>query len=190
MNNYTDISLCSKALLKIGASTISSYTDGTAEAEVAANLYPLIRDGMISGYPWSFATAQMTLPRLAEQPLADYKYAYQLPHDLLRIVSAGIGTRGRGIEYRVKENTLHTNAEKVNLTYIYQPGENNFPPFFCDALVAKLAAEFCLPLTESTARAEFLEKVAEDELNRARLIDSQQATPRKFEDFTLVEARL
>lgn len=189
MNNYTDISLCSKALLKIGASTISSYTDGTAEAEVAANLYPLIRDGMISSYPWSFATAQMTLPRLAEQPLADYKYAYQLPHDLLRIVSAGIGTRGRGIEYRVKENTLHTNAEKVNLTYIYQPGENNFPPFFCDALVAKLAAEFCLPLTESTTRAEFLEKMAEDELNRARLIDSQQATPRKFEDFTLVEAR-
>lgn len=75
------------------------------------------------------------------------------------------------------------------MTYIYQPGENNFPPFFCDALVAKLAAEFCLPLTESTTRAEFLEKVAEDELNRARLIDSQQATPRKFEDFTLVEAR-
>ncbi|MFR8205833.1 MAG: hypothetical protein ACLU99_05455 [Alphaproteobacteria bacterium] len=30
---------------------------------------------------------------------------------------------------------------------------------------------------------------AEDELARARLTDSQQATPRRFEDFTLVEIR-
>lgn len=189
MTNYTDISLCSKALLKIGASTIASYEDGTAEAEVASNLYPVIRDGLLSVYPWSFAVAQTSLGRLAENPLADYQYAYQLPNDLLRIISAGGHGQGRGLEYRVSETTLHTNSKRVNLTYIFRPAESSFPAFFADALVSRLAAEFCLPLTESASRAEYLAKKANDDITKARLIDSQQATPQRFEDFTLVEVR-
>lgn len=190
MTTYTDIGLCSKALLKLGATSIASFEDGTAEAEISSNLYPLIRDGMLSSYPWSFAVAQVTLGRLYDSPLADYQYAYQLPNDMLRIVSAGTQSRGRGLEYCIKENTLHTNSSHVVLTYIFRALENSFPPFFSDALVARLAAEFCLPLTESSSRAEFLYKLAEEELKKARLIDAQQATPKKFEDFTLTEVRL
>ena len=88
---YTDISICSNALLKIGAESITSFLDGTAEAEVAANLYPLIRDGLLASYPWSFAVGQKSLPRLAGVPLADYSYAYRLPNDFLRVLSAGSG---------------------------------------------------------------------------------------------------
>lgn len=189
MNNYTDISLCSRALLKLGALGISSFEEGTAEAEISANLYPLVRDSMLSSYPWSFAVAQIWLGRLDAKPLADYQYAYQLPIDMLRIISAGSGQRGQGLEYRVAEQTLHTNSPQVTLTYIFRPQENTFPPFFCDALVARLASEFCLPLTESTSRAEYLAKISSEELTKARLIDAQQATPRKFEDFTLVGIR-
>lgn len=189
MNNYTDIGLCSRALLKLGVAGISSFNDGTAEAEISANLYPLIRDGLLSSYPWSFATSQDTLGRLQENPLADYKYAYQLPNNLLRIISAGNGSKGKGLEYRVSEDTLHTNSPEVTLTYIFRPSEDIFPAFFCEALISKLAAEFCLPLTESTSRAEYLYKKGESDAQKSRLIDSQQATPRKFEDFTLVEVR-
>lgn len=186
---YTEISLCSNALLKIGAESITSYQDGTAEAEVASNLYPVIRDGLLSSYPWSFAVGQKNLPRLADFPMVDYTYAYLLPNDFLRAISAGGGRLGRGIEYRIIENRLHTNAPEVNLTYIFRPHESMFPAFFCETLIAKLASEFCLPLTESTSRAELLRKIATDMENKAHLIDSQQATPKKFEDFTLVEAR-
>lgn len=101
---YTDISICSNALLKIGAESITSFLDGTAEAEVAANLYPMIRDGLLASYPWSFAVGQKSLPRLAGVPLADYSYAYRLPNDFLRVLSAGSGRCGRGIEYRIVEN--------------------------------------------------------------------------------------
>lgn len=79
--SYTDVSLCSKALLKIGAQTITSFEDGTAESEVAANLYPLTRDGLLASYPWSFAVAQKRLGRLDLTPVADFKRAYQLPAD-------------------------------------------------------------------------------------------------------------
>lgn len=186
---YTDVSLCSKALLKIGAQTITSFEDGTAEAEVAANLYPITRDGLLSSYPWSFAVVQKKLARLDHKPIADFNYAYQLPSDFLRIISAGSGRRGQGIEYRIYENKIYTDSSEVIITYIYRAAENLFPTFFSEALVSKLAAEFCIPLTESSSRAEYLAKKSETEIKQARLVDAQQATPLKFEDFTLVEAR-
>jgi hypothetical protein len=55
--------------------------------------------------------------------------------------------------------------------------------------VARLAAEFCLPLTESQSRAEMLFRLAETELRGARLVDSQQDTPRAIEHFPLVDVR-
>ena len=92
---YTNIGICSNALLKIGAEGITSFEDGTAEAEIACSLYPMLRDGLLSSYPWSFAKAQKTLPRLYNVPVADYQFAYLLPNDFLRVISAGSGSRGR-----------------------------------------------------------------------------------------------
>lgn len=183
------IALSSRALLKLGAAGIASFEEGTAESELAANLYPPTRDALLSAHPWNFATGQARLPRLAAEPVADFPYAYQLPADFLRALSAGPEGRGRGIEYRIAERRLHAAAESVVLTYIFRPDESAFPPFFDQALIARLAAEFCLPLTESTTRAEALHRLAEAEFRRVRLIDAQEDTPPAFEDYTLIGAR-
>jgi hypothetical protein len=185
----TPIALCSRALIKLGARPIASFVEGTVEAQVAAALYPSVRDALISAHPWSFATAQATLPRLAAAPVADLRYAHQLPVDFLRALSVGSGARGRGAEYRIVESTLQSDRDEVVLSYIFRPDESGFPPFFDSALIASLAAEFCLPITESTSRSELLYKLADGEFRRARLIDAQQDTPGRVEDFTLVEAR-
>lgn len=185
----TALALCSRALLRLGAQPVASLDEGTAEAEVAANLYAPVRDALLSAHPWSFATGQASLPRLAAVPQADAAYAFQLPPGFLRALSAGSAGRGRGMPYRIHEDRLHADAAAVTLTYIFRPDESGFPPFFAQALVARLAAEFCLPLTESASRAEMLFRLAENELRGARLIDSQQDTPRAIEDFPLVSVR-
>ncbi len=185
----TALALCSRALLKIGAQPIASLDEGTAEAEVAANLYPAVRDAMLSAYPWSFATAQATLPRLAARPVADFAHAFQLPPRFLRALSAGAPGSGRGITYRILESRLHADAPQVTLSYIFRPDESGFPAFFAGALAARLAAEFCLPLTENASRAEVLHRLAEQETRAARLADSQQATPRAVEDYPLIDVR-
>jgi hypothetical protein len=186
----TRIDLCSRALLKVGAQTIASFDEGTVEAEVAASLYPTVRDAVLSAHPWNFATLQMTLPKLAIGPLADFANAFQLPSDCIRVLSAGTGGRGQGIRYKVLQRKIHTDAEEVVLTYIFRPEELDFPPFFDMALIAQLAAEFCIPLTDSTSRWEGLQKLADAELRRARLIDAQEDTPPAVEDFTLIEGRV
>jgi hypothetical protein len=186
----SSIAICSRALLKLGADTIASFDEGTAEAEVAANLYPSTRDALLSAHPWSFATAQTTLARLTAEPLADFDVVYQLPADFLRALSAGAEGRGRGLDYRIHERRLHANVEPVVLTYVFRPDESAFPPFFDQTLIARLAAEFCIPLTESTSRAESLHKLAETEFRRAKTIDSQQDRPERFEGFSLADVRL
>ena len=182
------IALCSRALLRLGARSIASFDEGTAEAEVCANLYPVARDALLSAHPWNFATGQARLARLSAVPVADFSHAFQLPGDFLRVLSAGGGGRGRGLPYRIHERRLHANAETVTLTYIFRPDESTFPPFFDQALIHRLAADFCLPLTESTSRAELLEKIADASWRHARLIDAQEETPRAIEDFALIAA--
>ncbi len=184
-----DIALTSRALIRIGAAPITSFDDGSAQAEIAGALYGTVRDGLLSAYAWSFATGQIALSQLSTPPVADYDYAYQLPNDYLRAMSAGTGTRGRGLKYRISRGSLHTNSPTVVLTYVFRPQEEEFPPYFDQALIARLAAEFTIPITESTSRAEAMFRLAENEYERARQIDAQQDTPNSIENFSLVDVR-
>jgi hypothetical protein len=185
----TAVEICSTALLKLGAVPIQSFEDGTAEAEAGKRLYPVTRDALMAAYPWSFTIAQLALEPEAAPPAADYAFAYALPEDCLRVLSAGVGTGGRGLEYRVQGGKLLADAASLTLTYQRRVDEAELPAFFLGVLIARLAAELCLPLTESSSRAESLHQLAAAELRLARLLDSQQSTPQRVEDFTLIRAR-
>ncbi len=185
----SDVGLCARALIKIGAAPVTGFDEGTAESEIAGALYGQTRDALLSAYAWSFATGQVKLNRLEAEPLADYAYAFQLPNDFLRALSLGTSGRGRGQGYRVIGDVLHADASEVVLTYIYRPDEESFPPFFDQALIVRLAAEFTIPVTENTSRSEAMFSMAERDFARARQIDAQQDTPNKLEDFTLVNVR-
>lgn len=186
---FTSIDLCSRALTKIGAKSIASFSESCAEADVAEQLYESTLEGLLSSHPWRFALTQRELTRLSETPTSDYKYAYALPNDFLRAISAGSKGYGKGLDYRLVGNQLHTDSESVILTYLFKPNEVNFPPFFAQMVISWLAAEFCLPLTESTNRTEHLRKIAESDFARAKTIDSQQSVPSAFQDFSLIEVR-
>ncbi len=183
------IGICARALTKLGANTISSFSENATEAAVANQLYDTTLNALLAAYPWRFALAQRKLARLNAAPTADFRFSYALPNDCIRIISAGASTRDSGLNYRVFNNQLHADSEQAVLTYIRRPTEDKFPAFFIQALVAKLAAVFCLPLTESTARTDYLKKEADAEIASARLIDSHQAVPPSFQDFSLIEVR-
>lgn len=184
------IALASRALIKIGARPIAGFDDASVEAEVAGALYGPARDALLSAHPWSFATRQARLNRLAQAPLGDFAHAFQLPEDFLRALSCGTGVRGRGIDYRIARRAVHCDAEAALLTFVFRPLEADCPPFFDQALIARLAAELCIPLTESTTRAEMMTRLAEEELRRARLIDAQQDTPQRIDGFALTDSRM
>lgn len=187
--SLSDVELCNAALVKIGARPIAGFADAGAEALCAGRLYPIIRDALLSAHPWSFTLAQATLLPQVGEPVADYGRSFALPADHLRTISAGYGGSARGLSYRIQGTLLLASSDAVVIAYQRRAEEGTFPAFFVQALVTRLAAEFCVPLTEGTARASDLYQIAQAELRAARALDSQQSTPRRIEDFTLIEAR-
>lgn len=185
----TDIELSTRALIKLGARPIMSFADGSAESEIASLLFAPTRDGLLSSYAWSFATLQAALTPLPSPPIADFQYSYDIPNDALRILSIGQNGAGQGIPYRIIGDVLCTNADQIILTYIARVSTAVCPPYFDVALMARLAAEFCLPITENTSRADLLARIADQEFARARQIDAQQDTPNALQDFTLINSR-
>jgi len=187
---FSSIDLCARALIKVGAEPIASFDDGTVEARVAASLYPAVRDAVLSFHPWNFAIAQKRLAALVDEPVAGFQRAFSLPPDSLRVLSAGSAGEGRGVRYRIVGDRLLTDASEVILTYVGRADEALYPPYFALAIIARLAAEFCIPLTDSTTRWKALHDLAEAELRRARLCDAQEETPAALRSFPLIEERL
>lgn len=185
----TDIGLCSRALIRLGAQPITSFDDGSSEAEICDALYEQAKDALLSAYGWSFATAMQELTQLAEDPINGYKYAYALPNDFLRGLSAGSGALSHGVDYRIMRGKLYSNSEQIILTYIYRADESEFPPFFETALILRLAAELCIPLTENTSRFDAMMRIAETEFSKARQIDAQQDKPQRIKKFPLTDVR-
>ncbi|WP_366658494.1 hypothetical protein [Fodinicurvata sp. EGI_FJ10296] len=184
------VALCSRALLKLGAEAISSFNDSAAEAEIASALYAPVRDAQLASHPWRFATTYLKLNRLPTAPAAGYPYAYQLPDRFLRAVGLGSGSSRADTEpFAIAGRQLLAEHPSPVLTYIYRPDEEDTPSYFDQVMIARLAAEFCLSLTESPTRARMLAQAADDEIRRARQIDSQQATTQAIRSFPLIEVR-
>ena len=80
------VSISNQALTKCGAATISSFTDGSHEANVCSTMYDNVRNGLLYYTFWNFAVTNKSLNRLNETPTnTKYLYVFSLPGDVIRI---------------------------------------------------------------------------------------------------------
>lgn len=182
----TSLSICSSALLMIGADEISSFEEGSREAKLCANLYDVTLDELLQLYPWRFATAQKQLGRLAADPLFGYRHAFQLPADMLRVLATDTGR-----DYRLFENKLYSNAQTMRITYLQRPTEEKLPAYFVRALELKMAEILALALQEDSAKSRLMAEKAQAQVLRARGVDAQQQTTPLLDEsnFTLTQVR-
>ena len=182
----TAVQIASQALVRLGALPISDFAEPTLEARTAAALYPTLRDTLLAGHAWRFATAEAELSPAAEAPLDGFAHAFRLPAGFLNALAVG---EGRETGWRIAGGRLHAHTAPLRLAYVFRAGEAEFPPWFADALAAHLAAALCLPVTENTSRAEALQRLADTALRRARRTDALQNPARAPLRFPLIEAR-
>lgn len=198
----TGITICSDALLMIGAKAITSFNDGTDESSICDRLYPDIRDSLLVMYPWSFSTKKIQLARLLTAPGSVWKYAYQLPGDRLNnpravFETASVGSPVRK-DWEVQGDELLTNLESVFIDYQYSVGEYAMPKYFIQLLKYFVAWHIAEALTEQQEKASKWQRIAVGEpsengrggfFRTAAQIDGQGNPARAISDFTLVEAR-
>lgn len=199
----TSISLCNRALARVGSERISSFDDGGAASDVAGREYESLvterlsgtfADGRVVNWRFAMELAEIGVP-LADEPADKWQYAYNLPADLLAIRAV---RRGNGpVPFDRYGDKLFCDAEAdVVIEYTFRQVEAKFPPYFTAALVVELASVFAMALNRDLALARELRLLALGDGSRnpgfwgaARLADSQGRTTERFGAGRLVSAR-
>jgi hypothetical protein len=148
----------------LGAAPISSFSNGSDEAQIADRLYDDLRDTLIMQYPYSWTMKKVQLARLATPPINEWKYVYALPGDILGNPKAVFNTSAIGgnpvRDFELYSRGLYTNYETVWIDYQFLPEPSLFPPYFVRLLKTALAAEFAEPVTDQTNKAEYYHQKA------------------------------
>ena len=176
----TDIDICARALVMIGAQPISSFSDGSTEALVASNIYDDVVEASLTRHRWRFATTQAELSLLTNTPTGRYDYAYQVPTSpaVLQIITLTVNDYV--IPYSRYQNYIYLNgygsSSKVVMDYIYKVGEEYFPPHFRLALEYELAAIFAGSVARDSKMIEQFKNLSERQFLIAKNIDSAETT--------------
>ena len=157
--------VCNSALLLIGTQGLSSFEDGSAGAELAKAFFDLTYQSMLTESRWHFATRQQELVQIAGTT------NYQLPQDCLYVVNSTVNP------YEIYERTILTDTNQIpTIEYIFEPDLQNVPPYFIQALEFKLAAKFAIPLTEDATKTSTYTALYQQEVKKAKYLDSTSRT--------------
>lgn len=184
----TDVSVCSNALLLLGAQPINDLTESTDRARLASNLLPSVRDSVLRSHPWNCAIKRVALAPDADAPAFDWDYQFTLPGDELRVLSVGLA--GAADPYLVEGRKLLCNANPAFLRYVWR----NDNPTTWDAMLVRamelaMAAAMAYGITQSAALRDSLQGELERHLKRARAGDGQEEPPQEFEASGLLASR-
>ena len=199
----TDVSVCSAALILLGASKITSLKD-TDDVSVACNsLYSNLKNSLLSSYQWSWSLKKRRLTQLSTDPLTEWDNAFVLPNDMLSGVLAVFETTGnteRPIRYgwEVYGNQLFTNLNTVYIDYQATVPEFKMPSYFIRLLQLAMAAELAIVITDQQSKAESFcaqafgspsENGRGGEMRKAMNIDGRGQATQIIEDYSLIQAR-
>lgn len=184
----TKVSICSNALLLLGAKTINSLSEDSDRASIASNLYDSQRDAVLRSHPWNCAVKRVLLAPDSEVPAFDYGAQFSLPADWLRTIS--VGADGYEVDYKHEAGKILANGTVLALRYIFRnTNEATWDALLVNAMEFKLAAEMAYPITGSASMADMMHQKFLQTLRQARAIDGQDDPPQTMGDFPLLNSR-
>jgi hypothetical protein len=152
----TVTSICKKALLKVGAPTISSLDETSKSARACSEFYEYTRDKVLQDHPWGFAKVRATLQEDAETPEYEFDHQFVKPADCLKVLEV-VDSTDYPVEYAVEGNYILTNDSPIKIKYISRiESPALFSQGFIDCLIIALAANIAYTLTGSNTMAQEL----------------------------------
>ena len=179
----TKIDICNQALSLIGSDSITSFDDKTSTARRMKSIYDSSRKALLRFHPFNFATKRIKLSPLTLKPDFGYAFQYQLPNDLIRIISVSTN------DYVQETDRLLTDSEYLELIYVFDnKNEEMFDSLFIECLILYLASKVAKPITGSQGAGESFYIQAQELIKQAKAIQAQEVLSIqlfKEEDYTL-----
>jgi hypothetical protein len=202
-SNDTDITICSDALVLLGAQPITSLTDGSDPADVCNRLYPDLKNHLLTVYPWSWSLKKVQLSKNATAPVNEWDNAFDLPNDIIGSViavfdSSSSGIRPRRYGWEIYGTQLFTNLDTIYIDYQATVIEASMPEYFIRFLRVALAAEIAIPITDQATKSDYFRAQAYGSpsesgrgglLREAMNIDGRGQGTQIVEDYSLIQAR-
>lgn len=184
----TPVSICSNALLLLGAQPINDLSEDTDRARLASNLYPSQRDAALRAHPWNCCIKRVALAPDAVPPAFGWTYQFTLPSDFLRALS--VGQDGAEEDYRIEAGKLLCDVNPAYLRYTFR-NENpaTWDHLLVQAMELQMAAAMAYGITQSATLRDSLRGEVALFLKRARAVDGQDTPPETLGDERLISAR-
>lgn len=183
------VSICSDALLELGANPISSFDENNDRTRLVANLYAARRDMVLRSHPWNCATKRVTLSPDTASPDFGWSYQFDLPSDWLRTLSVGID--GQEDDYVIEGRKILMNKNVCYLRYIFRNDvESTWDALLIEGMKEVMKAAISYAVTKSTSKEQTVREVLRDILRQARSIDGQENPPETLGDFALLSNRV
>ncbi len=182
MPSKTDIA--NVALGLIGGTRITSFGQGTKNANLVNDLYDPLRLHLLA-FPWNFATQRIKLAQLTEVPTFEFDFAYALPSDWIYTMSVHGSDAGRSTTFYKEEqlngqNVLLSNEQQLFLRYVKDEEDPNlWSPNFRRAMSSALARDLSIPIANSNTLQARMEIRARRDLNKAQGTDALGSFPER-----------
>lgn len=201
MTGQTDI--MNLALVSfLGSDHLMDPDEQDKNTRVMNLIYNPLLEKLQREYAWNFCARSVQLTPLNKTPVIDYQYVYQLPVDLLLLISVGDSYYGRDFrqydprlvtaEYRIEGRELLTNLEPpLSLRYRAKVTDSTeFDAAFVDALACMLAVRSCRAITGKDTLVSSLTEQFQTIINGAVRANAIEKPCEKFPPSTWMEARL
>jgi hypothetical protein len=184
----TDVSICSNALLMLGAQPINDLSEANDRARLASNLYESLRDSVLRSHPWNCAIKRVALAPDATAPAFDWTYQFTLPGDCLRVLSVGFD--GLADAHLVEDRKLLCNANPAYLRYVYRnTNPTTWDAQLVHAMELAMAAGMAYGITQSASLRDSLLGELAQHMRKARSTDGQEDPPQSFQPSVLIGSR-
>ena len=185
----SEVSICNQALSLVGAKSITSLDDDVNEAKLCKLNYAPVRDAVLAEHDWTFATRWETLAASANPATGEFTNEFPLPSDVLAVLFVG-QNHAHPENWQVENNAIRTDATTCKCQVLYLVEDTSkFSAMFTQALVARLAAELAIPITNSRTLMENMFAMYDQKMKRATAKDGQQGRSRRLRSTWLTGAR-
>ncbi len=178
------IGLISKALILCGEPPLTSLNDDRYGATVGAEMFEMLYEAELQSNRWRFSMKKGALSRLVDTPLNEWRYAYQMPTDILLLVGMTCPQ-----PYEIYGTHLYTNAETVEIEYQFKPEVPALPAYFALLMTYVLAKDMVSPITENADKHRMMQMKYLPQRDRALFADAQARPARPIYSSPFTDVR-